>query len=323
VPPTSSSSERPIVLALLPLYQPALDALAARYELLKPWDAPDPAAFIRAAGPRVRAVVTTTSRGFARAEFESFPKLEALACFGPYLTIVDTARAAELGVAVSCTPDDTAGPVADLARARMLAALRRVCEADRFVRESCWPRAAFPAGREVSGKRVGIVGMGRIGAAVARRAEAFGMPIAWHGPRPKPGLSWRYVDSLRELARASDILVITCALTAQTRGIVDAAVLDALGPQGLLVNVARGPIVQEAALIDALREGRIGGAALDVFDDEPNVPPALMAFPNVVLAPHIGTSTEENRQERTRKLLANLEAQFAGAAVPYPAPVPD
>jgi lactate dehydrogenase-like 2-hydroxyacid dehydrogenase len=318
-----SAAHRPVVLATLPLYVPLMQALEQEYELLKPWTAADPAAFLREHGPRVDIVVTTTSRGFAAAEFDAFPKLRMLACYGPYVTLIDLEQAGERGVAVSCTPDSTAEPVADLAMGLIVATLRRLSEADRFIRAGRWPTEAFPAGRDVHGKHLGIVGFGRIGQELARRAQAFDMKVSYHGPRPKAGVAHDYVGDLVELARRVDCLAITCALTPQTRGLVDARVLDALGSEGYLVNVARGPIVDEAALVDALVHGHIAGAGLDVFADEPHVPEALLALDQVVLAPHIGTSTRENRDERARKLLANLRAQCAGAPAPYPVATPN
>ncbi|MES2187180.1 MAG: 2-hydroxyacid dehydrogenase [Pseudomonadota bacterium] len=311
---------KPILMAMLPLYEPAMAALEQEYELLRPWDAPDPTAFIRDNGLRVRGVVTTTSKGFLREEFDAFPHVEVLACYGPYVTLVDLARARERGIPVSYTPDMTAEPVADLALGLMLATMRRLSEADRFVRAGLWPKQAFPAGREVHHKRCGIVGMGRIGQQIAKRAAAFDMAVSYYGPRAKDGLPYTFVADLQELARKTDCLVVTCALTPQTRGLVDAAVLDALGPDGFLVNIARGPIVDEAALVRALAEKRIAGAGLDVFADEPHVPAELLAMDQVVLAPHIGTSTKENRDERMRKMLANLRAHFTHAPVPYPVP---
>jgi hydroxypyruvate reductase len=308
---------KPILMAMLPIYGPAMAALEQDYEVLKPWEAADPVAFIRERGGAVRAVVTTTSRGFPANEFDAFPRLEALACFGPYVTLLDLPRAHLRGVAVTNTPDDTAQSVADLALALVLASMRRLCEADRFVRSGQWPVQAFASGREVHGKRCGVIGFGRIGQQVAQRAEAFGMRVSYHGPRRKDGVAYPYVATLEDLALDSDCLVVTCALTPETRGMVNASVLDALGPDGFLVNVARGAIVDESALIAALAAGRIAGAGLDVFVDEPQVPAELLAMEQVVLAPHIGTSTRENRDERTRKLVANLRAHFAGERPPY------
>ncbi len=313
---------KPTLMAMLPLYEPAMAALEKDYTLLRPWEAADPAAFIREHGAQVRGVVTTTSKGFFREEFDAFPNVEVLACYGPYLTLLDLGRAHERGIPVSYTPDSTAAPVADLALGLMLAAMRRLPEADRFVRAGLWPKMAFPAGREVHGKRCGIVGMGRIGQQIARRVAAFDMPVSYYGPRAKPDLPYTYVPDLVALAREVDVLIVTCALTSDTRGLVGAEVLDALGPDGFLVNISRGPVMDQDAMIRALAERRIAGAGLDVFNDEPEVPAELMAMDHVVLAPHIGTGTRENRDERMRKLLANLAAHFAGTPTPYPAPEP-
>lgn len=302
---------------MLPLYAPAMAALEKEYAFLKPWEAPDPAAFIREHGPQVRAVISSTSRGFATEEFAPFSNMETLACFGPYVSIFDLKRAAELKVTVSNTPDETAEPVADLALGLIIATMRRLCEADRFVRANLWPKQAFPSGREVHRRRCGIVGFGRIGQQVAKRVAGMGMEIRYQGPRAKPEQPYQYEPDLEALARWADILVVTCALTPETRGLVNARVLDALGPESFLVNVARGAIVDELALVAALQENRIAGAGLDVFADEPNVPAELLGMDHVVLAPHIGTSTKENRDERMRKLLANLRAHFAGEPLPY------
>jgi lactate dehydrogenase-like 2-hydroxyacid dehydrogenase len=310
---------KPRIIAMLPLYAPAMAALEQEYELLKPWEATDPAAFLREQGHTARAVVSSTSRGFGAAEFAAFPKMETLACFGPYVTIFGLDRARELGITVSNTPDETAEPVADLALGLLISVMRRLNEADRFVRAGRWPTQAFPSGREVHGARCGIVGFGRIGQQLAKRLTGLDMQIRYHGPRAKADVPFPYVADLKALAAWCDCLVITCALTPQTCGMVDASVLEALGSDSYLVNIARGAIVDEAALIAALQQGVIAGAGLDVFADEPRVPAALLGLDNVALSPHIGTSTQENRDERTRKLLANLRAHFAGKPLPYEA----
>jgi len=285
------------------------------------WTATDPQAYVRQSCGATRAAVTTTTLGFSRAEFEALPKLEILGCYGPYVDLVDMTAAKERGIAVTHTPDSTAEPVADLAMGMLVAVMRRICEADRFVRSGKWPTTVFESGREVRGKTCGIVGLGRIGREIAARAAAFGMKIRYHGPRQKDGVAYLYHADLQSLARESDVLVVTCRLTPETRNLVDARVLDALGADGFLVNVARGAIVDEDALVAALEGGRIAGAALDVFRDEPCVPEALMRMDNVVLAPHMGTSTREIRDERSRKLLTDLRAFFAGKPLAYPASV--
>jgi len=303
---------KPEVLVVRSIYAPALAALERDFTLHKLWTVPDPDAYVRRACGDVRAAVTTTTSGFSRRDFGMLPRIEILACYGPYYDLIDLAAANERGVAVTCTPDSTAEPVADLAMGMIVAVMRRLCEADRFVRAGRWPDSVFDSGREVRGKTCGIVGLGRIGREIARRAAAFDMKVCYHGPRAKDGVALPYFADLEGMARCSDVLVVTCPLSPQTRDLVDRRVLAALGPEGFLVNVARGAIVNEEALVDALRSGGIAGAALDVFRDEPRVPAALTRMENVVLAPHIGTSTREIRDERMRKLLADLRAHFAG-----------
>jgi lactate dehydrogenase-like 2-hydroxyacid dehydrogenase len=308
---------KPELLLVRPIYGPAMAELERDFTVHKPWTAPDPRAYARQSCGAVRVAVTTTALGFSRAEIEALPKLEILGCYGPYVDLVDTAAAKERGVAVTHTPDSTAEPVADLAMGMLVAVMRRICEADRFVRAGKWPTSVLEAGREVRGKTCGIVGFGRIGREIAARATAFGMRIRYHGPRLKDGVVWPYHADVLSLAKESDVLVVTCRLTPETRNLVDAPVLDALGKDGYLVNVARGAIVDEDALVAALESGRIAGAALDVFRDEPQVPAALMKMDNVVLAPHMGTSTREIRDERSRKLLTDLRAFFAGRSLQY------
>jgi lactate dehydrogenase-like 2-hydroxyacid dehydrogenase len=202
--------------------------------------------------------------------------------------------------------------VADLAWALLLATARRVSFADRFVRAGRWPRGGPPLSTKVSGKRLGIFGLGKIGLAIAKRAEGFDMPVAYSGRSRNETVAYRYEPSLEGLAAASDFLIISVSASPATRGIVSRAVLDALGPAGILVNVARGSVVDEPALVAALAEGRIGGAGLDVFAHEPQVPEALWAMDNVVLQPHQASATVETRLAMANLVLANLEAHFAG-----------
>jgi lactate dehydrogenase-like 2-hydroxyacid dehydrogenase len=312
---------KPELLLVRPIYAPTMAELERDFTVHKAWAAPDPQAYVRQSCGKVRVAVTSTAVGFSRAEIEALPKLEIVGCYGPYVDLIDMKAAKERGIAVTHTPDSTAEPVADLAMGMIVAVMRRICEADRFVRAGKWPTGVFEAGREVRGKTCGIVGLGRIGREIATRAAAFGMKIRYHGPRMKDGVAWLYHADLKSLATASDVLVVTCRLTPETRNLVDARVLEALGKDGYLVNVARGAIVDEDALVSALEAGRIAGAALDVFRDEPQVPAALMKMDNVVLAPHMGTSTREIRDERSRKLLLDLRAFFAGKPLTWPASV--
>jgi hydroxypyruvate reductase len=309
---------KPEILALARFYPATLTELEREYTLHKLWTAQDPAAYMKERSERVRGVVTTGLTGISRRQMEALPKLEIVASFGNPRGTVDLAAAGARGVVVTNTPDSITKPVADLAMGLVLAVMRRICESDRFVRSGQWLTRTMAMGRELGGKTCGIVGLGRIGRDFSKLAEAFGMSLRYHGPRQKEGATFPYHADLEELARWSDCLVVTCPLTPETRGLIDARILDALGPEGFLVNVARGPVVDEQALITALKEGRIAGAGLDVFWDEPRVPLELTTMENVVLLPHMGSSTREVREERGRKLLANLRAHFAGEPVPNP-----
>jgi lactate dehydrogenase-like 2-hydroxyacid dehydrogenase len=312
---------KPELVIMRAIYEPAIAELEGNFSVHRLWTAKAPDAFLRERSGEVRAVVTTTPYGFSRADFDTFPKLEILACFGPYYNLVDLATARARGVAVTHTPGSTAEPVADLALGMIIAVMRRLCESDRFVRAGKWTAGVFPAGTEVRGKTCGIVGFGRIGREIAKRAGAFDMKICYHGPRRKADVAFPYYEDLEHMARDCDCLVVTCALTDTTRNLVDAKILAALGPAGFLVNVARGAIVDEDALIAALRNGGIAGAALDVFRDEPQVPAELLQMENVVLAAHIGTSTREVRESRHRMLLTDLRAYLANKRLSYAVPL--
>ena len=302
---------KPDLLLTRAIYAPAQAALDAEYAVHRLWTAPDADAFLREVGPRVRALVTPGIAGFTRALLDALPALEIVALFGSNKTL-DLAPARERKIPVTNTPDSISEGVADLACGLMIASMRRIVECDRFVREGHWANGVPPVGREVRGKTCGVIGLGRIGIAVAHRAEACGMQVRYQGPRRKPEVAWPFHEDVLSLARASDCLVVTCPSTPATRNLIDATVLDALGADGFLVNVARGAIVDETALIAALRERRIAGAGLDVFRDEPQVPAALRELDNVVMTPHVGSTTQEIREGRKRMVVENLRAHFAG-----------
>ena len=291
-----------------------------RHELLDRLHETDPAAFA-AVAPRIRAVA---AGGDSRVDAEliaRLPALEIVSVMGVGYDGIDVAAARARGAVVTHTPDVLNDEVADLAIGMMLCAARQLPAADRYVRAGDWEaRGPMPLARKMSGARLGIVGMGRIGQAIATRAAAFGMPIAYTARSAKPALPYRFVASVEALAAESDFLVVITPGGAGTRHLVDAAVLKALGPKGILVNVARGSVVDEAALVDALEQGTLGGAALDVFEDEPRVPARLKALPHVVLAPHIGSATHATRQAMADLAFANLEAQLAGRPLPTPVP---
>jgi lactate dehydrogenase-like 2-hydroxyacid dehydrogenase len=302
---------KPEILLITRIYAPTLAVLEHEYTVHNLDTAADPAALMKEVSGRVRAVVTTGLVGCDRARIEALPKLELIASFGNPKGTVDLAAAKERAVTVTNTPDAIYELVAELAIGLAVAIMRKVCETDRFVRAGKWAQQAQPMGRQLLGKTCGIIAMGRIGRGVARRAEAFGMSICWHGPRRKDDVSYPYYADLAEMARRCDCLI-------ETTGLVSVAVLEALGPDGFLVNVARGPVVEEQALITALQERRIAGAGLDVYWQEPHVPAALFPLDNVVMTPHMGTATLDVREGRGQKVLENLRAHFAGKPVPYP-----
>ena len=229
---------------------------------------------------------------------------------------VDLALARSRGVRVTTTPGTLTDDVADLAVGLIISLLRQIPAADAHVRSGAWPSGEQPLARKVTGRRFGILGLGHIGGAIATRLAAFG-PVAYASRNRKP-VPYEFHADPGVLAVASDVLVVACSANETTRHMVDAGVLDALGPDGWLVNVSRGSVVDEAALVQALETGRIAGAALDVFENEPQVPEALRASPKVVLTPHIASATIETRKAMADLVLANLDAVLRGEEPPTP-----
>lgn len=306
------------VLAMGPFYGPSLQALEQQFTTHKAWLEPDRDAFIASVADRVTAASTTSARGMDAATMDRLPKLKLIAHFGVGVDSVDTEAAKKRGITVTNTPDVLTEDVADLTLALLLATVRRIPQGDRYVREGKWVNAAFPLTGTMQGKTLGIVGMGRIGRAIARRGEAFNLKIAYQGPNRKSDLSWPYFKDPAALAQEADFLVAACPGGEATRGLVSAAVIEALGPKGVLVNISRGSVVDEPALIKALQEGRLGAAGLDVFADEPHVPEALLKMDNVVLQPHVGSATHPTRGAMGQLVLDNLDAFFAGRALKTP-----
>jgi hydroxypyruvate reductase len=299
--------------------------LAAEFDLHLLASEPDPQAFLAAHGSEFVGFVSSAGVGASARTMELLPRLRVISSFGVGLDKIDLAAAKQRGIAVGYTPDVLNDCVADLAMVLMLDVARRVSEADRFVRRGDWVKpglAGFPLGRKVSGARLGIVGLGRIGQTIARRSAAFDMQIRYHSRRPVEGVTWAHEPSLLELARWCDFLIVITAGGAGTKHLIDAAVLDALGPLGFIVNVARGSVIDEAALVRALLDKRIAGAGLDVFEDEPKVPSELFALDNVVLLPHIASATQETRQAMADRVFDNLSGFFRDGTLVSPAPLP-
>jgi len=296
-----------------------LEPLQAKYRVHQRLHESDPAAFA-AVAPKIRAIAASGESKVGAALIAQLPALEVISVMGVGYDGIDVAAAKARGVVVTHTPAVLNDDVADLAIALMLAWSRQIARADRFVRAGEWPKGPLPLGRKMSGARLGLVGMGRIGQAIAQRAAAFGMTIAYTARSAKAELPQAYFPNAAALAAHSDFLVVITPGGAGTRHLIDAAVLAALGPQGCLVNVARGSVVDEAALIEALRAGTIAGAALDVFESEPNVPQALREMDQVVLTPHIGSATAQTRRAMAALAFDNLDARLSGRAVLTPVP---
>lgn len=269
---------------------------------------------------QVTLLVTTATEGASDAQMAALPALRAVCSLGVGLDTLDLEAAQRRGIAISNTPDVLNDCVADLAVGLMIDVARGMGRAERLVRRGDWPRSGPGAlGTRVSGARVGLLGMGRIGQTIARRLAGFDMQIRYHTRRPVAGLAHAHEPSLQALAQWCDFLVLACAGGEATRGLVNAQVLAALGSAGYLVNIARGSVVDEAALVDALQQGQLGGAALDVFANEPQVPEALLSLDKVVLLPHIGSATQQTRRAMGDLLLANIASFVEQGVLKTPA----
>lgn len=313
-----SSTTRPQVLSvarLSPLLVPQLQAAFESHVM------PDlnEAVFLSLA-PHIRGIAASGDSKVPAALIEQLPALEVISVMGVGYDGVDVAAAKARGIMVTHTPNVLNDDVADLALGLMLSASRQLPAADRFVRSGLWLQGNMPLARKMSGARLGIVGMGRIGQAIAQRALGFNMGIAYTARSAKQALPYVYHPSAEALAANVDFLVVITPGGAGTRHLINAAVLKALGPKGFLVNVARGSVVDEQALIEALEAGTIAGAGLDVFEDEPRVPQRLLDLHKVVLTPHIGSATAATRQAMADLAFNNLAAHFSGKPVLTPVP---
>jgi len=300
------------ILLMRSLIERTMQQLEATYVVHRYDLAADRDALLDELAPRLTAIATRGDYPLPGALLRRLPNVKVIASSGTGYDGIDVEAARKLGIAVTNSPSAAAECVADAAFALILATARRTVMLDRMVRAGGWMPDPPILTDKVWGERIGILGLGSIGKAIARRAEAFHMDIAYHGRQRQEGVTHRYYDSAVELARAVKFLVVAMPGGGATRGFVGKAVIDALGPAGYLVNISRGTVVDEPYLVDALVHGRLAGAGLDVFADEPNVPKALLALDNVVLTPHAGSGTQATRDALGQFVVDNLAAFFAG-----------
>jgi lactate dehydrogenase-like 2-hydroxyacid dehydrogenase len=296
------------VLQVGPLMPAVQEAITSEYGAVRlPDSGPEREEFLALHGGAFGVAVTSGKIGVGTDLMRALPNLRAVINFGVGHDTTDVAQAAERGITVSNTPDVLNDCVADTAIALYLDVLRRTSAADRYVRRGDWlSKGNFPLATKASGKKVGILGLGRIGRVIARRLEGFDCAISYYSRHAVEGVGYEYKESLRELAADCDVLIVAAAGGPGSVRLVDAGIIEALGPDGYLINIARGSVVDEDALVAALLAGRLAGAGLDVFADEPKVPEDLLALENVVLLPHLGSGTHETRAAMAELTLANL-----------------
>src|SRR4051812_38110683 len=300
------------VLMLAPMAPLVIENLNREFTLRRAWEAPDQDALLAEIGPRIRGVASGSHSPIRAPLFDKLPNLEIVANFGVGYDTVDAAEAGRRGIVVTNTPDVLTDEVADLAIGLLIATLRQLPQVDRYLREGRWLEKPYPLTPTLRGRKVGIVGLGRIGRAIAKRLEGFGVEIAYHGRKEQAGPPCRYYPTLVGMAEAVDVLMSVAPGGAETRNMINAEVLRALGPEGVLSNVGRGSTVDEPALIEALRSKTILSAGLDVFADEPKVPAELIAMDHVVLLPHVGSASVETRRAMGQLVVDNLISWFSG-----------
>ncbi|MDX1721876.1 MAG: 2-hydroxyacid dehydrogenase [Pseudomonas sp.] len=298
------------VLQIGPLSERFNRTLADHYQVTALWQQADPLRFLEEQGGQFELLVSSARFGCSAEQLQCLPNLRAICSFGVGYDPYPLELLRDRGIVLSTTPDVLNDCVADLAMGLIIDTARQLAAADRFVRQGQWLTGNYPLTRKVSGKKLGIVGLGRIGQAIARRAEGFAMPVRYHKRCQDLSSPYGFEADLLALARWADFLVLACPGGAATHHLIDADVLAALGPQGVLVNISRGSVVDQTALVAALLDGSLGGAGLDVFESEPAVPAELFVLPNVVLLPHVGSGTHETRLQMEELVLANLQAFF-------------
>jgi hydroxypyruvate reductase len=306
---------KPEIILVTKIFARTQERLEKEFTCHKLYEAGDRAAFLRELAPRVRGLATFGPGGADAALMDALPRLEIISNFGVGVDAIDLDAAKQRRIIVTNTPDVLNDCVADTAMALTLNVLRRFPQAEAYLRAGKWAaQGAYPLTTSLGGKTMGILGLGRIGEAIAQRAQAFGMKIRYHNRRKKD-VAYPYDADAVALAKNSDVLMIVTPGGPETEKLVSAKVLDALGPHGYLVNIARGSVVDEPMLLKYLKERKIAGAALDVFADEPNVPKDFFALEDAVLLPHVGSATVETRTAMGNLQVDNLLAHFAGKPV--------
>ena len=310
---------KPDVLVAGKLMPHVMERLHQLYAVHEPRDSESMPALLKEVAPRIRAIATGSHYHVDAALIDACPKLEIVTALSVGVDSIDIGYAKRKGVMVTNTPDVLNDDVANLTVALVLATTRQLVALDRYVRDGRWVKDGFPPlTRSIAGRQIGIVGLGRIGGDIAKKLEVFHPKLAYFARHRKADAPYAYYADLLELARDSAILIVMVPGGKATEKLIDRRVIDALGPEGILINVSRGPVVDEPALVAALQEGRLGGAGLDVFADEPNVPAPLLTMDNVVLQPHQGSATVETRRAMGDLMLANLAAHFEGRKLPSP-----
>ena len=303
---------KPTLLMIGPYPQWEMPLLEAHYNVLRLWEAADAGGFIRQHAGSIRAIATRGDLGASAELINALPKLEVIAVLGVGTDAVDLELAKKRDIRISITPDVLTDDVADIAIGLCIAVARNISAGENHVRSGQWKHASFPISTRFSGKRMGILGLGRIGLAIAKRAEGFGMAIAYHNRRKRGDVKYDYCETVEALAAQSDFLVAALAGGTATKALVGSAAFIALGSKGFFINVARGSVADETALLHALENKVIKGAGLDVYLNEPDIDPRFFNLKNVVLQPHVGSATLDTRKAMGQLVRDNLAAHFAG-----------
>ncbi|ATM85246.1 MULTISPECIES: 2-hydroxyacid dehydrogenase [Yersinia] len=313
---SSTNVSQQVVLIIAPVMDYLTEKLEQNFTVYKLFDVADQGVFLAEQGKNIKGIVTRGDIGVTNEVLALLPEVEIISIFGVGTDAVDLDYTRERKIIVTTTPGVLTDDVADTALGLIIATSRRLCQADKFLRAGQWPHSSLPLASKVTGKRLGVFGMGRIGQAIARRATGFDMQIAYTDTAHIDSLPYQYVPDLISLAQQSDILVVAISGGKDSAGLVDKTIFAAMPNHAILINIARGSMINQDELIQALQQQEIGGAGLDVFADEPNVPQALIEMDNVVLLPHIASATKETRIQMSDIVFSNILAHFSGNKAP-------